>query len=52
LNDRDSDSGSIGWLVLLMQLGQILIMIDFMYYFISSAYNKKPMEMPANLALV
>lgn len=52
LNDRDSESGFVGWLVLLMQLGQIIIMIDFIYYFLKSAYQKRPMEMPANLANV
>lgn len=52
LNDRDSDSTSIGWMVLLMQLGQIIIMIDFIYHFLTSSYKQRPMEMPANLSNV
>ncbi len=35
-----------------MQFGQILIMLDFLYYFIKSAYKRQPMEMPSNLSNV
>lgn len=52
LNDRDGDETAVGWLVLVMQIGQIMIMLDFLYYFLKSAYRKQPMEMPSNLSNV
>ena len=52
LNDRDADTTAVGWLVLVMQAGQIIIMLDFIYYFLKSSYKKEPMEMPANLSNV
>lgn len=52
LNDRESDYTFVGWMVIFMQFLQILMMIDFIYHFLKSAYKKQPMVIPSNLSNV
>lgn len=52
LNDRGSDYTFVGWMIIFMQFLQILMMINFIYHFLKSAYKKQPMIMPSNLSNV